>query len=74
MEWYGRGDKVDSYTRLDASVIKRIPLSGRQELVFKLGGQNIGNEKYSEFMQDDDDDFLLEYEPRYYFSVTYLNF
>lgn len=74
MEWYGRGDKVDSYTRLDASVIKRIPLSGRQELVLKLGGQNIGNEKYSEFMQDDDDDFLLEYEPRYYFSVTYLNF
>lgn len=72
MEWFGRGDKVDSYTRLDASVIKRVPLSGKQELVFKLGGQNIGNNRYGEFIQDDDYD--LDYDPRYYFSVTYLNF
>jgi iron complex outermembrane receptor protein len=74
MQWFDRGDKVDSYTRVDASVIKRVPLAGKQELVFKLGGQNIGNEKYSEFQQDDDDNFLLEFQPRYYFSVTYLNF
>lgn len=72
MQWFGRGDKVESYTRLDASVIKRVPLSGKQELVFKLGGQNIGNEKYSEFIQDDERE--LEFDPRYYFSVTYLNF
>jgi len=71
MQWFDRGDKVDSYTRLDASVIKRVPLSGGEELVFKLGGQNIGNEKYSEFIQDDDDNYLLEFEPRYYFSVSY---
>jgi len=72
MQWFGRGDKVDSYTRLDASLIKRVPLSGKQELVFKLGGQNIGNEKYSEFIQDEDN--KLEFDPRYYFSVTYRNF
>ena len=74
MQWFDRGDKVDSYTRVDASIIKRVPLAGKQELVFKLGGQNIGNEKYSEFQQDDDDNYLLEFQPRYYFSVTYLNF
>jgi iron complex outermembrane receptor protein len=74
MQWFDRGDKVDSYTRVDASIIKRVPLAGKQELVFKLGGQNIGNEKYSEFKQDDEDNFLLEFQPRYYFSVTYLNF
>lgn len=72
MRWFGRGDKVESYTRLDASIIKRVPLSGKQELVFKLGGQNIGNEKYSEFIQDDERE--LEFDPRYYFSVTYRNF
>lgn len=72
MQWFGRGDKVESYTRLDASIIKRVPLSGKQELVFKLGGQNIGNEKYSEFIQDDERE--LEFDPRYYFSVTYLSF
>lgn len=71
MQWFDRGDKVDSYTRLDASVIKRVPLSGGEELVFKLGGQNIGNEKYGEFIQDDKDNYLLEFEPRYYFSVSY---
>jgi iron complex outermembrane receptor protein len=71
MQWFDRGDKVDSYTRLDASVIKRVPLSGGEELVFKLGGQNIGNEKYGEFLQDDEDNYLLEFEPRYYFSVSY---
>jgi iron complex outermembrane receptor protein len=71
MQWFDRGDKVDSYTRLDASVIKRVPLSGGEELVFKLGGQNIGNEKYGEFIQDDDDNYLLEFEPRYYLSVSY---
>jgi iron complex outermembrane receptor protein len=71
MQWFDRGDKVDSYTRLDASVIKRVPLSGGEELVFKLGGQNIGNEKYGEFIQDDEDNYLLEFEPRYYFSVSY---
>lgn len=74
MEWYGRGDKVDSYTRLDASIIKRIPLAGRQELVLKLAGQNIGNKKYHEFIQDEKEEPLLEFEPRYYFSITYLNF
>lgn len=74
MEWFDRGDKVDSYTRLDASVIKRVPLTGKNELIFKLGGQNIGNEKYSEFIQDDEDNYLLAFEPRYYLSVTYLNF
>lgn len=74
MEWYGKGDQVDSYSRVDASIIKRVPLAGKQELVFKLGGQNIGNNDYAEFIQDDDDDYLLEFEPRYYFSVTYLNF
>lgn len=74
MQWFDRGDKVDSYTRVDASIIKRVPLAGKQELVFTLGGQNIGNEKYSEFQQDDDDNYLLEFQPRYYFSVTYLNF
>lgn len=72
MQWFGRGDKVESYTRFDASIIKRVPLSGKQELVFKLGGQNIGNEKYSEFIQDDERE--LEFDPRYYFSVTYRNF
>ncbi len=71
MQWFSRGDEVDSYTRLDASVIKRVPLSGGEELVFKLGGQNIGNEKYGEFIQDDEDNYLLEFEPRYYFSVSY---
>lgn len=69
MQWFGRGDKVDSYTRLDASVIKRVALSGKEELVFKLGGQNIGNEKYGEFIKDEDYD--LDFEPRYYFSVSY---
>lgn len=74
MEWFDRGDKVDSYTRLDASIIKQVPLSGKQKLIFKLGGQNIGNKKYSEFFQDDEDDYLVPFEPRYYFSVTYLTF
>jgi iron complex outermembrane receptor protein len=69
MQWFSRGDKVDSYTRLDASVIKRVPLSGGEELVFKLGGQNIGNEKYGEFIKDED--YNLDFEPRYYFNVSY---
>jgi iron complex outermembrane receptor protein len=74
MEWYGKGDQVDNYSRVDASIIRRVELPGQQALVFKLGGQNIGNNEYAEFLQDDEDDYLVEYEPRYYFSVTYLNF
>lgn len=72
MQWFDRGDEVDSYTRLDASIIKRLALGAKDELIFRIGGQNIGNEKYSEF--DKEDDRALLFEPRYFASITYLTF
>lgn len=68
MKWIGRGDDVDSYTRVDASLIKHIPLSGNKALTIKVGAQNIGNSDYTEFRDD------LAFEPRYYLSLSFTEF
>lgn len=71
MRWDGiRGDEVDSYDRVDASISKKFALSAKQSLVFKLAGQNITNNHYNEFSVDTQ----LEFDPRYYASISLIHF
>lgn len=67
MKWDGFGDTVDSYNRLDASIIKYFQVGYKQQLTLKLAGQNITDNHYNEFMIDTD----LVYEPRYYTSISF---
>lgn len=64
-EWWGDGDIVDGYTRVDASVSKTFKMGSKSNLKLKLSGQNIGNQNYNEF------DDVTEFEPRYFFTVSY---
>jgi len=69
MKWDGFGDTVDSYNRLDASIIKHFQVGYKQQVQLKVAGQNITDNHYNEFMIDTD----LVYEPRYYTSISFIH-
>ena len=66
--WLSIGDKVPAYTRVDASVMKQIKLSGEKKLTLKIGSQNVGDSHYFEFT---DEHF---FEPLYYISLSLTEF
>lgn len=65
--WLSRGDKVASHTRVDAAIVRRIPISAKHELKLFVAGQAL-NGAYNEFRVDQ------EIEPRYYIGFTLTEF
>ncbi len=67
MEWRGKGDYVDAYTRVDASVSKKIRITAKQQIKIRLAAQNFTNE-YENFR---DNQF---FSARYYAEISFIEF
>ena len=51
IKWAGRGDYVEAYTRVDASISKDFNISSKRKIKLKIAAQNINN-RYEEFKED----------------------
>jgi iron complex outermembrane receptor protein len=72
MKWGSAGGRNPRYDRLDASISKTLKLSDKQSLIFKLAGQNLNKDQIFEFSSSNEPNGLrLEFEPRYYGSITF---
>ncbi len=63
MEWLNIGDRIEKYSRYDASISKKFSI-GKNKIDFSIAAQNIGN-KYRDF------DNKRYFETRYYATLSY---
>lgn len=67
IRWRGRGDYVEAYTRVDASISKDFNIGSKQKVKLKIAAQNINNE-YEEFKEDQFS------KPFYYAEISFTEF
>ncbi len=66
-KWRGKGEYVDAYTRVDASVIKSFKITSKNSIKLRLAAQNFTNE-YDDFRQGQ------IFDARYYAEISFIQF
>jgi iron complex outermembrane receptor protein len=67
IRWRGKGDYVDAYTRVDASIIKKFRIGAKQNIKIRLAAQNFTNE-YNDFRDNQ------LFSARYYAEISFIEF